>query len=101
MDESPGARSASIEVHRGTKITRVGTIPLRIPLLVPLKISSGAKRPAVDVLLVRLHTNQGIVGIGETQAWRRQGSSETLPNSFCVSGTSMVWRSSRAASISR
>lgn len=60
------------------KITRVETIPLRIPLNVPFKIASGAARPAVEVMLVRLHTNEGIVGIGETQAWRRQGCSETL-----------------------
>lgn len=38
------------------------------------------KREGVDVLIVRLHTDQGVSGIGETQAWRRQGSAETLPN---------------------
>lgn len=60
------------------RITRVETIPLRVPLTSPVKISHGAARPAVEVLLVHLHTSEGIVGIGETQAWRRQGSSETL-----------------------
>jgi muconate cycloisomerase len=29
-------------------------------------------------LIVRVHTDEGIVGIGETQAWRRQGSAELL-----------------------
>lgn len=72
------ARTAAIEALERVAITRVETIPLRIPLAVPIKISSGAKRPAVEVLLVRLHTDEGIAGIGETQAWRRQGSSETL-----------------------
>jgi L-alanine-DL-glutamate epimerase-like enolase superfamily enzyme len=59
-------------------ITRVETIPLRVPLSAPVKIASGAARPYVEVLVVRLHTNEGLVGIGETQAWRRQGSAETL-----------------------
>jgi L-alanine-DL-glutamate epimerase-like enolase superfamily enzyme len=59
-------------------VNRVESIPLRIPLRVPFKISSGAARSSVEVVIVRLHTNEGIIGIGETQAWRRQGSSETL-----------------------
>lgn len=78
MDETALAEHALLDVYRGIRVTRVETIPLRIPLQVPLKIASGAQRPAVDVLLVRLHTNEGLVGIGETQAWRRQGSAETL-----------------------
>jgi len=78
MDANLSARTAAIEALGHITITRVETIPLRIPLVVPIKISSGGKRPAVEVLLVRLHTSAGIVGIGETQAWRRQGSSETL-----------------------
>lgn len=60
------------------RITRVETIPLRVPLTAPVKITSGAARPFVEVLIVRLHTDESVVGIGETQAWRRQGSSETL-----------------------
>jgi muconate cycloisomerase len=78
MDVNLAARTAASEALGSITITRVETIPLRIPLVVPIKISSGGKRPAVEVLLVRLHTSAGIVGIGETQAWRRQGSSETL-----------------------
>lgn len=65
------------------KITRVETIPLSIPLRTPFKIANGPARPAVEVLLVRLHTNEGVTGVGETQAWRRQGSSETLA-SLCA-----------------
>lgn len=60
------------------KITRVECIPLHVPFRVPFKISAGAARPAVETLIVRLHTDQGVAGIGETQAWRRQGSGETL-----------------------
>lgn len=61
------------------KITRVETIPLHIPFHTPVKIASGGARPFVETLLVRLHTQDGMSGVGETQAWRRQGSSDTLP----------------------
>jgi muconate cycloisomerase len=60
------------------KITRVETIPLHVPFKKMYKSAAGP-RPYVEVLIVRLHTDEGIVGIGETQAWRRHGSSETLP----------------------
>jgi muconate cycloisomerase len=60
------------------KITRVETIPLRVPLRTPFKIANGPPRESVEVLLVRLHVGDGISGVGETQAWRRQGSAETL-----------------------
>ena len=62
------------------KITRVECIPLSTPFKSPFKIASGAARAAVETLIVRLHTDQGVTGIGETQAWRRQGSAETLAN---------------------
>jgi muconate cycloisomerase len=35
-------------------------------------------RDHVEVLIVRITTEDGHVGIGETQAWRRQGSGESL-----------------------
>jgi muconate cycloisomerase len=60
------------------KIARVETIPLAIPFHTPFKIAQGPARPVAEILLVRLHTDEGKVGVGETQAWRRQGSSETL-----------------------
>ncbi len=66
------------QTYATVKITTVETIPLRIPFNVPFKIASGTARPSVEVLIVRLHTNEGVTGVGETQAWRRQGSSETL-----------------------
>jgi len=71
------ARAEHLAVDDVT-IARVEAIPLRIPLKLNFKIASGAARSFVEVLIVRLHTKSGITGIGETQAWRRQGSNETL-----------------------
>jgi muconate cycloisomerase len=78
MDMNNPNQRVAARTDINVKITRVETIPLRIALKVPFKIASGAARPAVEVMLVRLHTDAGVVGIGETQAWRRQGSAETL-----------------------
>ena len=66
------------------KITRVETIPLRIAFRSPHKIASGGARTSAEFLLVRLHTDQDLIGIGETQAWRRHGSSETLASLTAV-----------------
>jgi L-alanine-DL-glutamate epimerase-like enolase superfamily enzyme len=60
------------------RITRVETVPLRVPFRTPFKIAQGAARPSAEIFIVRLHTDAGVSGVGETQAWRRQGSSETL-----------------------
>jgi muconate cycloisomerase len=62
------------------KIVRVEPIPLRIPFASPFKISHGDPREVLEVVIVRVHTDEGIIGVGETQAWRRQGSAETLAN---------------------
>ncbi len=62
------------------KIIRVEPIPLRLPFASPFKISQGEAREMLDVLIVRVHTDEGLIGVGETQAWRRQGSAETLVN---------------------
>jgi muconate cycloisomerase len=78
MDASLATRKASLAQRADVTITRVEAIPLRLPLAVPVKIAAGAARPEVEVVAVRLHTSAGITGIGETQAWRRQGSAETL-----------------------
>jgi muconate cycloisomerase len=61
-----------------SKIETVEIVPLRIPFA-----SKGAgtqAKSSVDVVIVRLRSDDGAVGIGETQAWRRQGSAEYLPN---------------------
>ncbi len=65
-------------------ITKVETILIAVPFRVPFKIASGGARPVGENVLVRLHTDQGIVGIGETQAWRRQGSIETFASLKCA-----------------
>ena len=56
-------------------IETVDVIPLRIPLG-----GAGGKKPSVDIVIVRIRSSGGAVGIGETQAWQRQGSGEHLPN---------------------
>ena len=61
------------------RIREIETIPLHLPFGSPFKISA-ASRDFLEVLIVRVHTDQGVYGIGETQAWRRQGSAELLPN---------------------
>ena len=60
------------------RITGLETIPLRVPFSSPFRIAAGGAWSDLEVLVVRLTTNEGIVGIGETQAWRRQGSVETI-----------------------
>ena len=65
------------------RITKVEAIPLRFPFRTPFKIAQGAARPSAEIFVVRLHTDAGVQGVGETQAWRRQGSSETL-QSLCA-----------------
>jgi muconate cycloisomerase len=72
--------------HANVKITRVELIPLRIPFKIEFKIAAGGVRPGVDLVVVRLHTDAGFVGIGETPAWRRQGSSETIASLMAAIG---------------
>lgn len=76
--ELPAARADV----RSVLIERVEIIPLRLPMKIPIKIASGEPRATVDTLVVRLWTSAGVCGIGETQAWRRQGSRETF-GSLC------------------
>jgi L-alanine-DL-glutamate epimerase-like enolase superfamily enzyme len=63
-------------------IRRIEAIPVRIPFSSSFTIAAphSPKRESVDVLVVRIHTNEGVIGVGETQAWRRQGSAEVLEN---------------------
>jgi L-alanine-DL-glutamate epimerase-like enolase superfamily enzyme len=64
------------------KIRAVETIPLHIPFGFPFQIATAreSSRDFLEALIVRIHTDQGVFGIGETQAWRRQGSAELLAN---------------------
>lgn len=61
------------------KIVSVEAIPLRIPFGKKFTMAAPheATREGVDVVIVRIAAEDGSVGIGETQAWRRQGSGET------------------------
>ena len=70
--------TASAADRTAVRITAVECIPLNVPFKVPFKISTGAARPVVETLIVKVHTDQGVTGVGETQAWRRHGSAETL-----------------------
>jgi L-alanine-DL-glutamate epimerase-like enolase superfamily enzyme len=69
--------SSELANTHAARIERIEIIPLRMPLKSAVKISDGGARDFVDTLLVRLHTDTGLSGVGETQAWRRQGASET------------------------
>lgn len=64
------------------KITSIECIPLRLPFGDPFTIAAPFEkaRNFVDTLIVKIHTDEGLFGIGETQAWRRQGSGEVLKN---------------------
>lgn len=46
------------------KIRRIETIPVAVPLRRPMNIASGAV-PAGNHVLVRVHTEEGLVGLGE------------------------------------
>lgn len=62
------------------QIRSVEAIPLRIPFARSFTMAAPHQptRNEVEVLVVRITTEDGLVGIGETQAWRRQGSGESL-----------------------
>jgi L-alanine-DL-glutamate epimerase-like enolase superfamily enzyme len=63
-------------------IREIEAIPVRVPFGYSFTIAAphAPKRDFVDVLIVRIHTDAGVTGLGETQAWRRQGSAEVLEN---------------------
>lgn len=66
------------DLHKGSTIRKVELIPLWLPFRTKFKIAAGAPRHGINVMLVRLHTDGGFIGIGETHAWMRQGSRESL-----------------------
>ena len=59
-------------------------IPLQIPFSAKFGAPKAGAKSSVDVVIVKIFSNDGPVGIGETQAWRRQGSAEVLPNTVRV-----------------
>ena len=76
--------SPPVESRRGARIREVEAIPLRLPFRRSFTMAAPHQptREHVDVLLVRIASEDGHVGLGETQAWRRQGSGETLATLF-------------------
>jgi L-alanine-DL-glutamate epimerase-like enolase superfamily enzyme len=71
-------------VSIAARIRSVEGIPLRVPFAREFAFAAPHQpmRGEVEVLVVRITTEDGIVGLGETQAWRRQGSGETLAGLF-------------------
>jgi L-alanine-DL-glutamate epimerase-like enolase superfamily enzyme len=76
--------SRRAEARLGARIRAVEAIPLRLPFRRAFTMAHASQptREHVDVLVVRITSEDGRVGLGETQAWRRQGSGETLPSLF-------------------
>lgn len=64
--------------HQAGIIRQVELVPLWLPFRTNFKIAAGAPRQGIHVLIVKIHTEGGFTGIGESQAWMRQGSRETL-----------------------
>lgn len=62
----------------GGTITAVETIPLRIPFRTAQTQFKPSDRVVHEILIVRIKTDQGIEGIGEAYARRREGISESL-----------------------
>lgn len=62
-------------------IRSVEALPLHLPFARSFTMAAPHQptRDGVEVMIVRITSDDGLVGIGETQAWRRQGSGETLP----------------------
>lgn len=50
------------------KITQLEAIPLRLPVKYVLKLATG-EYPFLNPVLVKIHTNQGITGIGEVECY--------------------------------
>ena len=84
MNDATSAIERDTAMKLGVRVTRIETIPLRVPFRVPFKIASGGARPSSEQLIVRVHTDAGVSGVGETQAWRRLGSSETIASLRCA-----------------
>jgi muconate cycloisomerase len=64
------------------KITKFEPIPIRIPFHKTFVMATPHEqsRNFIECLVLKIHTDEGMVGIGETTAWRRQGASEVLTN---------------------
>ncbi len=68
------------------KITRLETIPIRVPLKVELAIRSGRGGAHLDspFLLVRVHTDEGITGIGEASCTPRWSGEDQVTGAHLI-----------------
>lgn len=67
------------------KITRVECIPVSMPLKKPLRLPN-VTITKLDTLLLRLHTDSGLVGIaesGDTSSWYRGESQASMVSMIC------------------
>lgn len=87
MSKASPVLSSAIGIIRQVEIW-----PLRIPFKKPLQIAVGGQRQSLEVVIVRLQTEEGVFGLGETQAWLRLGSNETLAGLLDVLHNQLVPR---------
>jgi len=86
--ETPSSESdwSTSSLRKAATIRQVEMIPLWLPFKTNFKIAAGAPRQGISIMLVKLHTEGGFTGVGETQAWMRQGSRESLKSLESVIG---------------
>ncbi|HWF18014.1 MAG TPA: mandelate racemase/muconate lactonizing protein, partial [Verrucomicrobiae bacterium] len=68
------------------KITRIETIPIRVPLKAQFAIRSGRGGAHLDspFLLIKVHTNEGIVGIGESSCTPRWSGEDQVTGAHLI-----------------
>src|SRR5206468_5695855 len=84
--DHPGTLSRKLGGSSGMKITGVQTLVLNLPMLIdgPTPMLGGRPRTSIDMLLVRIETDGGIVGWGE--AFGHRVFRPHAPSSTCCSG---------------
>jgi L-alanine-DL-glutamate epimerase-like enolase superfamily enzyme len=68
------------------KITRIETIPVRVPLKADFAIRSGrgGAHAVSPFLLVKVHTDEGIVGIGEASCTPRWSGEDQVTGAHLI-----------------
>src|SRR5271170_6289107 len=71
---------------RGLKITRIETIPVCVPLKPSLAIRSGrgGAHTVSPFLLVKVHTDAGIIGVGESSCTPRWSGEDQATGSHLI-----------------
>lgn len=84
-------KSAFIRVIRGQKlnrlrITRIETIPIRVPIKLNLAIRSGRGGAHTEspFLLVKIHTDEGITGLGEASCTPRWSGEDQVTGAHLI-----------------